>query len=243
MPPADLFALRARAQEAFAFKTYQDEAGHVLNYRLYVPADLSGDIPLLLFFHGAGERGADNERQLFHSVPSILAYLEKRNLPAIVIAPQCPEGQQWVDVPWSDDEHTMPESPSAAMTLVIALLQQSLREFPIDLSRVYVSGISMGGFGTWDILQRHPELFAAALPVCGGGDIAQASRIKHVPIRTFHGSIDTVVKPIRSRAMVAALHANGGSPHYMEYKDVAHDSWTETYANDEVLDWLFAQQR
>ena len=101
----------------------------------------------------------------------------------------------------------------------------------------------MGGFGTWDIIQRLPDLFAAAIPVCGGGDAAQAEKIKDIPIWAFHGDKDTVVKTVRSRDMIAAIKKAGGNPQYTEYKGVAHDSWTQTYSDKNVLRWLFMQKK
>jgi predicted peptidase len=238
-------SLQDHAKETLTAQVFQDAEGNALNYRLHVPTSSNpGEkFPLILFFHGAGERGSDNVRHLNHCVPSILNYVERHRQPTIIIAPQCPEEKQWVDTPWSDDAHTMPEESSVQMRLAIELLQHSISDLPVDRSRIYVAGISMGGFGTWDILQRHPEIFAAAIPVCGGGDLEKASHIKSIPLWAFHGSDDLVVKTIRSQTMLAALKEAGGSPNYTEYPEVGHDSWTETFANDEVLDWLFAQRK
>ena len=226
-------------------KTFQD--GHfLLNYRIVIPADLKpGEkVPLILFLHGAGERGNDNAIQLRHGVPAINSYIQKKGIPAIVIAPQCPAGMKWVDVPWNEAAHTMPATPSKPMKAVRALLEQTLNELPVDRSRIYISGISMGGFGTWDYLQRNPELFAAGLPICGGGDTAEASKLVNTPIWTFHGDQDKSVITQRSRDMEQAIKKAGGSLiKYTEYPGVGHNSWTQTYANDEVLDWLFAQKK
>ncbi len=230
---------------AFESKTFSD-GDFSLNYRIHVPKDLKPDekVPLVLFLHGAGERGGDNIRQLHHGIPSLLSYTLKKNFPAIIIVPQCPAGMQWVNVPWGGDSHTMPASPSQPLQAVQKLLAKSLTELPVDLSRIYVTGISMGGFGTWDILQRSPELFAAGLPICGGGDTAEAAKLKNVPIWTFHGDQDTTVKTQRSRDMSEAIKQSGGSLiQYTEYPGISHNSWTRTYANDEVLDWLFAQKK
>jgi predicted peptidase len=226
-------------------KTFQD-GDFRLNYRIHIPANLQPDekVPLLLFLHGAGERGGDNTSQLRHGIPSLLSYIEKKNTPAIIIVPQCPSGMQWVDVPWVDEAHTMPPAPSKPLQAVRALLAQSLDELPVDRSRIYLSGISMGGFGTWDYLQRDPELFAAGIPICGGGDTAEAAKLVHTPIWTFHGDRDSSVKTLRSREMAEAIKQAGGTLFkYTEYPEVGHDSWTRTYANDEVLDWLFAQKK
>ena len=234
-----------KAAEAFEAKTFQD-GDFTLHYRIHVPKDLPPDtkIPLVLFLHGAGERGDNNIRQLHHGIPSLLAYIKKNHIPAILLAPQCPVGMQWVAVPWGGDAHTMPDSPTPALQAVQKLLAQTMTEFPVDPSRVYLTGISMGGFGTWDFLQRNPELFAAALPICGGGDTAQAAKLTSIPIWTFHGGKDTTVKTQRSRDMVEAVKTAGGTLiQYTEYPEVAHNSWTQTYNNDEVLDWLFSQKK
>jgi predicted peptidase len=163
--------------------------------------------------------------------------------PAFVIAPQCPEGKQWVEVPWTLDEHRMPEEPSTPLRQSLELVAALQKEFSIDPARLYITGLSMGGFGVWDAIQRHPDLFAAGATVCSGGDATLAKRIKDVPVWAFHGDEDGVVKVRRSRDMIAALKAAGGSPKYTEYKGVGHDSWTATYRDPELYKWLFAQKR
>jgi predicted peptidase len=232
-------------QEAFTAGVYQASGGHALNYRIHTPAKLDPQLryPLVIFFHGAGERGSDNAKQLVHGVRDILRYAARTDNPTIIIAPQCPRGSQWVDTPWSDPAHSMPEKPSLPMRLAIELLEKTIREKPVDAKRVYVSGLSMGGFGTWDLMQRRPMLFAAAIPVCGGGDPHYARSLAAMPIWVFHGSKDTVVKPMRSRDMIAALKQAGGEPRYTEYKGVGHNAWTETYSNEKVLKWMFEQKR
>jgi predicted peptidase len=217
----------------------------VLKYRIHIPEGLKpGEtVPLVLIFHGAGERGDDNKIQLTYGAPELLAYLEKKGIPAIIIAPQCPAEMQWVDVPWTDDSHIMPKEPSIPMHAAMKLLKQSMSSFPADKWRIYVTGMSMGGFGTWDITQREPELFAAAIPICGGGDTREAAQLKELPIWAFHGEQDPVVKVIRSRNMIEAVKKAGGNPEYTEYPAVEHGSWQQTYANDAVWDWLFAQRK
>jgi predicted peptidase len=234
-----------KAEEALEAKTFQD-GGFALPYRIYLPPDLKpGEkVPLVLFFHGAGERGSDNVLQLHHGIPSLLDYVRKTGTPALIIAPQCPVGMQWVNVPWGGDSHDMPKEPSKPMHAALELLQQSIRDLPADPQRIYVTGISMGGFGTWDLIQREPGLFAAALPICGGGDTDKASKLKNLPIWAFHGDQDTTVKTQRSRDMVEAVKKKGSTViQYTEYPGVAHNSWTQTYANDEVLKWLFEQRK
>jgi predicted peptidase len=227
--------------EARTFKGSTEE----LPYRLLKPKDFDAkkNYPLVLFFHGAGERGKDNVAQLKHGVKTFASdeYLAK--YPCFVIAPQCPNNEQWVNTPWGAPEHTMPEKPSKSMAAAFELLDAIRTEFPIDPTRIYVTGISMGGFGTWDALQRHPEIFAAGVPVCGGADKALAPKIAKLPIWVFHGGNDGVVKTKRAQDMVAALKAAGGQPKYDEYPGVGHDSWNKAYATAELYEWLFAQRR
>jgi predicted peptidase len=201
--------------------------------------DSTKTYPLVLFLHGAGERGSDNEKQLVHGAKKLLTYSQQNHLPVIIVAPQCPSGQQWVNVPWGDDAHTMPAAPSDAMRLTIELLEELKGKLPVDTSRISVTGLSMGGFGTWDIIQRMPTSFSAAMPICGGGDTAMAAAIKDLPIWVFHGGADTTVKTQRSRDMVNAIKQFGGNVRYTEYEGVGHGSWGRAYANKEALKWLF----
>ena len=127
--------------------------------------------------------------------------------------------------------------------LTLELLDALPKEFSIDRKRIYVSGLSMGGYGTWDILARRPEHFAAAAPVCGGADEATAAKIAKIPVWAFHGAKDTVVKPSRSQNMIAALKKAGGTPKYTEYPDEGHGSWCPAYRNPELFKWLFAQKK
>ncbi len=225
-------------------KTFVGRSGDSLNYRIYAPerAEAGRRYPLVLFLHGAGGRGDDNAMQLRWGVWPIISYMKAKEIDAYLVAPQCPKDKQWVDTPWGHLAHKMPESPSAAMSLVIELLEKTIKDMPIDASRVYVTGGSMGGYGTWDIVQRRPELFAAAMPVCGGGDASLAWRIRDVPIWTFHGDRDTTVPTARSRQMVSALWQCDGKVRYREYPGIGHDSWIPTYNDHTVLDWLFAQK-
>jgi predicted peptidase len=216
-----------------------------LPYRLLKPKDFDAKktYPLVIFFHGAGERGTNNVAQLLHGVKTFASDEYMTKYPCFVIAPQCPNNQQWVDTPWGLPEHTMPEKPSKSMAAAFELLDAIRTEFPIDPTRIYVTGISMGGFGTWDAMQRHPEIFAAGVPVCGGGDKALAPKIAKIPIWVFHGGNDTTVKTKRSQDMVAALKAAGGQPKYDEYPGVGHGCWGQAYATKELYEWLFAQKR
>jgi len=138
---------------------------------------------------------------------------------------------------------TLPEKPSRSLAATVKAAEALEREFSIDSKRLYITGLSMGGYGTWDALSRWPEKFAAAVPICGGGDPAYARRMKDVPIWAFHGDEDKAVKVQRSREMIEALKAAGATPKYTEYAGVGHDSWTRTYSDPALFKWLFAQSR
>ncbi len=207
-----------------------------------VPADGS-KVPLVFFFHGAGERGDNNVSQLHHGVADIVAWLDTNEAGFKFVAGQVPVGKRWVEVDWGAAAHTMPVEPSETMGLALELLDTLLADPTTDTNRVYATGISMGGYGTWDIICRRPEVFAAALPICGGADLAQAPRIASMPIWTFHGSKDTSVPVSRSRSMMSALWAAGSDAHYWEHPDAPHNVWTRTYQNGEVLTWFFAQTK
>lgn len=231
-------------RDRFEARTFEDR-GFTLPYRLLQPKDYDAKLkyPLVVFLHGAGERGNDNFKQLVHGMNDFASDEIMAKFPAFVIAPQCPDDRKWVEVDWTLESHTLPQDPSVSLEATLRLIDSLQQEFSIDASRIYLTGLSMGGYGTWDLLARRPELFAAAVPICGGSDPAVAARFQAVPLWCFHGDQDTAVKPKRSREMIAALKAAGGEPKYTEYQGVGHDSWTATYANPEVHAWLFAQRK
>ena len=233
---------------AFQFKIIEED-GHVLPFRFYRPPHLqAGKVhPLLIFFHGAGERGLDNRLQLLRFA-TVTAFWEK--YPCFIVAPQFPARNSdqdtetvWVQTGFADSSHTMKSQPPWPMRMAMKLLDKTIEENPVDTNRVYVTGLSMGGFATWDILQRERDKFAAAMPLCGGADLKFANKLASLPLWVFHGSADNTVQPRRSREMVSALIAAGGHPKYTEYPGVGHDCWGRTYSNPEVWDWLFAQVR
>lgn len=226
-------------------RTFKNAAGKSLPYRLLKPDnyDPKQIYPLVLFLHGAGERGTDNEKQLVHGVAGFASAENRVKYPCFLMAPQCPSAARWVEVDWSADSHKQPEQPSEPMQLTLELLDALSKEFSIDSKRIYVTGLSMGGYGTWDIIGRRPDCFAAAAPVCGGGDETQAARIAKLPIWAFHGAKDGVVKPARSRNMIDALKKAGGDPKYTEYPTIGHNAWTPAYQDPEMFRWLFAQKK
>lgn len=232
----------------FAFKTYAKN-GHVLPYRFYQPPhpESGKKYPLVLFFHGAGERGDDNRLQFlrFTTVP----FWETH--PCYILAPQCPnrpvggpDGDAvWVQTSFGAPSHTMKDKPSWPFQFSMELLEKIIKENNIDPSRIYVTGLSMGGFATWEILQREGHLFAAAMPVCGGADLNFAGKLTGIPLWVFHGDADTTVPPKRSRDIVNAIIQAGGKPIYTEFPGVGHGAWAVTYNDSKIWDWLFAQHK
>lgn len=206
-----------------------------LRYLRYVPAtyDPKGTKrwPLLLFLHGAGERGNDLNLVTRHGPPKRV--LHRPDFPFVVISPQCPSGEVW-DVETLD-----------------ALLTDILEREAVDPRRVYLTGLSMGGFGTWAWASARPDRFAAILPICGGGDpirvwLADSPRrdaLRRLPIWAFHGALDAVVPPAESERMLDAFRRVGNEPRLTVYPDAGHDSWTATYENPAIYDWLLAHPR
>jgi len=200
--------------------------------------------PVVLFLHGAGERGDDNEAQLKFLPQWMSEAGNRRRHPCFLIAPQCRKDHAWAEIDWKLKRPLpLAERPTADLAAAVAALDAVLATEPADPGRVYVTGLSMGGYGTWDLACRSPERFAAALPICGGGDAAVAGRLATLPLWCFHGSDDPLVPAELSRSMIAAIVAAGGTPIYSELPGVGHDSWTPAYRNPAVLDWLFAQRR
>ena len=239
-------ASTARAAESdFEAREFKDAEGHVLKYRLLKPAkyDPKEKYPLVIFFHGAGERGDDNSAQTKWGIGELDKAETRAKYATFAIAPQCPKDKKWSDANWQAATHTMKEKPTEPMAQTVELVSALQKEFSIDEKRLYVTGLSMGGFGTWDLACRYPEKFAAAAPVCGGADVTKAPLIAKLPIWVFHGADDPTVKVSCSRDMVAALKNAGGDPKYTEFPGVGHASWVPAYADPKFWEWLFAQKK
>lgn len=205
--------------------TLQGRTGR-LKYLLYLPeAYHSGNDlwPLMLFLHGAAERGDNLEQLKAHGPPKLVA--RGQRFPFILVSPQCPRGQYWSSV------------------VLSAMLDEVASVHRVDLDRVYLTGISMGGFGAWELGCTEPERFAAVVPICGGGDPELACRLKEVPVWAFHGAEDDIVPLEASEMMVDALRECEGNVRFTVYPNVGHDSWTQTYSDRELYDWLLAQRR
>lgn len=199
------------------------------DYLLSLPqgyeADTTKRWPLVVFLHGSGERGSQVEQVMRHGPPKLIA--SGKAIPAIVISPQCQPGQIW--------------NPHG----VHALTQHLMQTHRVDADRVYLTGLSMGGFGTWETAMEYPQTYAALVPICGGAGVrfVMAEKIKHIPVWIFHGEKDTVVEPAFSKRMNEVLIKLGAQPKLTLYPQAGHDAWTATYDNQEMWDWLFQQKR
>lgn len=235
-------SLYAEADRQFKRVVFYDGEDSLL-YRFYAPPGIEHDsLPLLIFLHGAGERGTGNKISLKHLSAAVMKDDFQKKYPCFILVPQCPKGKRWAEVSWSLDEHRMPAEMSDPLRMTVKLHDSLLKSLPVLRNRIYLTGLSMGGFGTWDWAMREPEGFAAIAPVCGGADQQQAEKLKALPIWVFHGSDDRVVKPERSRRMYTKLKAYGNI-RYTEYPGVGHGSWKPAYASDDFWKWLFEQKR
>jgi predicted peptidase len=223
--------------------TATNNSNERMPYIVMKPSDWNAKkkYPLLVFLHGAGERGDDNQNQLKWG----REWMEQAvtQYQAVVVAPQCPGDCRWVEVDWGLPAHDMPVEMSRPMHLLFGLLPGIEKELSIDPARRYIGGLSMGGYGAWDALCRQPGYFAAGVPICGGADEKQAKAIARIPVWVFHGAADGVVPVIRAQHMVEALKKAGGIPKYSEYPGVDHFSWVNAFADPELLKWLFQQKR
>jgi predicted peptidase len=230
----------------FEARTYDDGAGHTLKYRLFIPKGYrdTARYPLTVFLHGSGESGDDNASQLINNGPGALSHpATQEKYPSFVLCPQCPKGGQW-------GYYRGDVSPADTMVAIVRALQ---KEFRIDPGRIYVTGLSLGGMGTWYAIAEHPDLFAAAVPLCGAGDVSRVDRIRSIPVWAFHGTDDKAVPiagPLRpnfpktvvgDRDMIQALKDAGGNARITEYEKQGHAIWGKAYADPGLMPWLFAQ--
>ena len=234
----------------FSKKSFTSKSGLSLPYRIATPSEsISGKKPLLVFLHGAGERGDDNEKQLTHGSSFLFEAAEKYN--AIVIVPQCKKDSYWSSV--EVDRSNMPlklgfdyqgKEITPDLLAVVELIKEIRKTYNIDGKRIYVMGLSMGGMGTFEIVHRFPKCFAAAIPVCGGGDsINYTTKARKVPFWIMHGDADVVVHVEESRKMVSVLKEKRYNVQYSEYPGVNHNSWDNAFVEPGLLKWLFKQKR
>ena len=211
-------------------KQLDETASEDFRYWIFLPKDYDADSadktwPLMIFLHGAGERGTDLAKVKVHGPPKKLEEAEFRdNCRFIVVSPQCLEGNYW------------------SAKQILLLLDSLEKSYKVDKKKIYVTGLSMGGFGTWMLAAEAPQRFAAMVPICGGGDSGAASKMVDLPIWAFHGEQDRVVRPELSRKMIEAIEKAGGKKAKLTvYPDAEHDSWTETYNNPELYKWMLQQ--
>lgn len=228
------------------------EGKDTLLYRILYPEgfDTSKQYPLVLFMHGAGERGNDNEKQLTHGSRLFLNEKNRENFPAIVIFPQCPQDDYWskVEVNRSKQDNIFgfnyDGEPNKALDIVINLLDSMLEKDFIDQKKIYLGGLSMGGMAAFELLYRRPDTFSAAIPICGGGDPETVETYaKNVDLWVFHGAKDNVVDPSYSKEMVEALKAKNANVRFTMYPHAGHNSWDLAFAEPELLPWLFSKSK
>lgn len=197
-----------------------------LNYLLYLPEGYKQNDekkwPLILFLHGAGERGNDLDLVKKHGPPKIV---EQKDLPFIIVSPQCPAEKRW------------------SVRDLDLLLEKIIKDHRVEKNRIYLTGLSLGAYGTWEYATEKPERFAAIAPICGGGSPWQVYRLASMPVWVFHGAKDPVVPIEKSEEMVKALEKVNGNVKFTVYPEATHDSWTETYDNPELYEWFLKQKQ
>ncbi|MEH2200691.1 prolyl oligopeptidase family serine peptidase [Nostoc sp.] len=203
------------------------------NYLLFLPDGLHPDgdrneiqqplLPTILFLHGAGQRGSDLDDVRKHGVAKVVE--QQADFPFIVISPQCPRREYW------------------NIERLSTLLDEVIASRAVDPDRVYLTGLSMGGYGTWHLAAAQPERFAAIAPICGGGNPQAAGKLKNLPVWAFHGAKDNVVPLSESEIMVSALKVHDGNVKFTVYPEANHDSWTQTYNNPELYEWFLQHWR
>lgn len=215
---SSFFAQAQQTDEKFVLET---------QYLLYLPdqytADTATKWPLLIFLHGSGESGTDLNKVKVHGPPKLVE--QGKKFPFIVVSPQAPPRTGW------------------KVEILKAMLDDLKKRYRVDHDRVYLTGLSMGGFGTWNLSEKYPDEFAAIAPICGGGDAEQVWKLRHMPVLCFHGAKDDVVPPAASQKMIDALKEYNSNVRFTLYPDANHNSWDVTYNNDSLYSWLLAQKR
>ncbi|MBK9733844.1 MAG: prolyl oligopeptidase family serine peptidase [Saprospiraceae bacterium] len=233
-------------KDIFIKQKFKTDTGWEIPYNIFYPEsyDKTGNkTPVILWLHGSGERGDDNITPFKHVVPYLISKEIQTKYPAIIIVPQCPADGYWSPVNRFEWTTVKDGKITPAMNGVIQLLDKILKDKKIDKSRIYVGGLSMGGFGTYDLLSRRHELFAAAVPICGGADLGKISSYKHIPLWVFHGAKDEVVPVKLSRDVLIMLEKQGVRARYTEYPEGGHDIWNKAIQEPELLPWLFSQRK
>lgn len=245
------FATSLRAQNSYqSFRFIQ--SGDTLPYRLLLPVDFdpNKEYPLLVFLHGRGESGRDNQKQLTHGSKQFLTDSFRQKHPAIIVFPQCAADDYWSNVHTIADEKGKRsfyfvdgEAPSRSLELAMALTRHLMVQYRVKKDQVYAMGLSMGGMGVFEMVRRMPGVFAAAVPICGGAHPATAKSLRKVKWWVFHGAKDDVVLPRYSEEMVDALKKARASVRFTLYPNANHNSWDPAFAEPGLLDWLFDQHK
>lgn len=235
-----LLSVQAQSFEARSF----EHKKLTLPYRISYPDnyDKTKQYPLVIFLHGAGERGNDNEKQLTHGSSQFLLAENRAKYPAIVIFPQCPTDMYWAPIKERTNGFSYVKSSKATepMLAVMCLVNALVKNEAVDKGRIYIMGLSMGGMGTLDFISRKPKTFAAAISICGGIHTERVNKIVSMPLRLYHGTDDVVVSFQHSENIYNKLKAKGSKKvELIAYKGVNHDSWTNAFAEEDFLEWLF----
>jgi predicted peptidase len=237
----DGVALEEFAEQTTGFigKT-MDVDGETRRYVVYVPEDYTTEKewPLIVFLHGGGEKGADGWRHTEVGIGKDIRWHVER-FPCLVVMPQCPEGRGWAA---REARGTRPAREASGDHIGRAI-EETLEAYNIDEDRITLTGLSMGGYGTWDYGAKNTDTFAALMPICGGGDVNHADKLATLPIWAFHGDADDVIPVERSREMVEAVKKAGGDIKYTEYPGVDHGSWEPAYDDAATIAWLLKQKR
>jgi predicted peptidase len=247
-----LITISSMAQDSLYQKKIFVRQNDTITYRILYPKnyDRTKSYPVVLFLHGAGERGSDNEKQLIHGSKLFASEKVRNEFPSIVIFPQCKNDSYWSNV--KIDREKLPlaltfdytREETKDLSMAIALTKHILKTEAVNKNRVYIAGLSMGGMGTFEAVYRYPKLFAAAAPICGGGDATHYNKkAARIPFWIFHGDSDNVVSPDYSRIMFKKIQEFSKKVKYTEYPGVMHNSWDNVFAEPEFLPWLFAHSK
>lgn len=250
--PTPVASTTTTGLDQYLKKEYKYADDKILPYRILYPEgyDKSKKYPLILLLHGGGERGNDNEKQLVHGAKLFLNKNMRSKYPAIIVAPQCPSDKYWASS--TIDRNTVPfkiefdytKEPNWNLIAANELVKKIAKEESVDATRIYITGLSMGGMGTFESIYRYPDLYAAALPICGGGDIKSFdSKAVSTPLWIFHGDADAVVNVELSRSMYSKLKSLKANVKYTEYPNINHNSWEYAFSDPEFLNWMMGQKR
>lgn len=242
-----LLSVIVQAQDSYQYHMLIHK-GDTLRYRLLLPVSYNPEVkyPVIYFLHGSGERGDDNEAQLIHGSRFFLDSENRKRFPALVVFPQCPANDSWASMFKNNNisrSFDYQRQPTNAMKMLLRLVKNISKSYPVKKDQVYIGGLSMGGMGVFEIAGRNPRLFAAAFPICGSGDTTRARKMKRIAWWVFHGDADNVVLPEYSVQMVNALKKEGADVKFSLYRGVNHNSWDKAFAEPGLLPWLFSKKK